>query len=91
VVAKGERGYELAVLPNCRSSSSQAYWVAFAGVATFWVGERFYNKATTGKWHGHEALKPKQKKKEKPVLMKSRARLARLRPLFSRTCPPFFT
>jgi hypothetical protein len=41
------------------------------------VGEKSYNKVTTGKWHGDAPLpKSAPKPKPKPTLMKSRVRAA---------------
>ncbi len=44
---------------------------------TYWVGEKSYNKVTTGKWHGDAPLpKSAPKPKPKPTMMKSRVRAA---------------
>jgi hypothetical protein len=42
-------------------------------VSVYWAGEKCYNKATTGKWHGN-APPPRtaQRKRPKPTLLKSR-------------------
>lgn len=51
----------------------KAYWVCFAVVLTSWAGEKVYNKATTGKWHGNDVLAAMQvKPRPKPTLIKSR-------------------
>lgn len=51
----------------------KAYWVGFACVMTYWVGEKGYNKATTGKWRGDEPLPPSAPRpRVKPTLLKSR-------------------
>ena len=51
----------------------KAYWVGFAVVMTYWAGEKAYNKATTGKWHGNEVLPASAAKaRPKPTLIKSR-------------------
>ena len=45
---------------------------------TWWVGEKSYNKITTGKWHGDAPPPPSAPKaKPKPTLVKSRVRAAR--------------
>jgi len=49
------------------------YWVCFAVVLTSWAGEKAYNKATTGKWHGNDVVPAaKAKARPKPTLIKSR-------------------
>ena len=55
----------------------KAYWVGFAVVVTYWAGERCYDKATTGKWHGDAVLRPSAAKaKPRPTLLKSRVNQA---------------
>ena len=42
---------------------------------TWWVGEKSYNKVTTGKWHGDAPLPARAAKaRPKPTLLKSRVR-----------------
>lgn len=55
----------------------KAYWVVFGCVTVAWLGEKSFNKVTTGKWHGDGLPLPQHaKSKPKRTLIKSRARLS---------------
>ena len=73
MVAKGVLG-SLRVCPAAHSRRYRARSRSASCVGVYWAGEKCYNKATTGKWHGDPPPpRPGAKvPRPKPTLLKSR-------------------